>query len=608
MICIESSIIKQTKILLIVLLSVLSFHEPLKAQSEKQKEVIKEIDSIAFAFEKVPNYDSALYYYQQELSIYSSCKNNKEIGRSYLKIGRMLSEKGEIAEASKTFFNMLKYAELANDTTRISIANTRIGRCYESLNQIEKAFEYYNKALKISEKYSINKQSIALYGTIGNLYLQQNNFEECKKMAAKADSLASILKDPYFKYGADNLYGLYYSAIKDYPNAEKYMLHALSYNLQKNPNASHTGGTYFNLGEIAAKQNKNKEALTYYNEAFRIFKNQNEKKNLKDISYNLANLYSKQNNYPQAFEFQKLYSAYSDSIINEETNATIAELQTKYEVEKKDIQILLLDKEKMLKEQKLAETKKSMLFYIGITILLLAVLIFSILFFVQRQKTVAAINKKNVALVKLQTQMNPHFLFNALVSVQDLILKEEKMKAINSVTKLSRLMRTTLNNSELDLITITEEINFLNTYVDFENERNKNKTTFSIEIDDLITADWTMLPPMLIQPLIENCFKHAFKDEQENRNINLSFLKKEMVSGSVLEITLTDNGIGIPSESLIKSSESKAMKITLDRVTKLYELQNLENDGKIMLVKNLNTNESSTNGTSIILKLPFIEK
>lgn len=591
---------------LIILL--LCFYLCSNAQSEKEKKEIKIVDSIAFAFENIPNYDSAIYYYKKELSIYINSKNNKEIGRSYLKIGRMQSEKGEIAEASKTFFNMLKYAELANDTTRISIANTRIGRCYESLNQIEKAFEYYNKALSIAEKYSINKQSIALYGTIGNLYLQQNKFEDCRKMALKADSLANLLKDPYFKYGANNLFGLYYSAIKDYPNAEKSMLQALEYNIQKNPNASHTGGTYFNLGEIAAKQNKNKEALNYYKEAYRIFKNQNEKKNLKDICYNLANLYAKQNKYVEAFEFQKLYSAYNDSIINEETNTTIAELQTKYEVEKKDIQILLLDKEKMLKEQKLAETKKSMLFYIGITVLLFGVLIFSVLFFIQRQKTIAAINKKNVALVKMQTQMNPHFLFNALVSVQDFILKEEKLKATNSVSKLSRLMRATLNNSEQEFISLSEEMNFLTTYVDFENERNKHKTNFSVQIDDAITLDWSLIPPMLIQPMIENCFKHAFPEDKADRKISLFIQKKELLNKPILEVTLTDNGIGIISEETQQKKESKAMKITVERIKKLFDLQEVKLDQEFLIVENIATKDDKIVGTKVILILPYIEK
>jgi tetratricopeptide (TPR) repeat protein/two-component sensor histidine kinase len=608
MCCLNDYIVRKITFFIITIILASVACNPLCAQTEKEKGLIKQLDSIAFAFEKLPNYDSAIFYYKRELSIYISSKNNKEIGRSYLKIGRLLSEKGEIAEASKVFFKMLKYAELANDTSRIAIAFTRIGRCYEFLNKNENAFEYYEKGLEISEKYSIHKQSIALYGTMGNLYLQQNKFEDCRKMAVKADSLAKKLNDPYFKYGADNLYGLYYSAIKDYTNAEKYMLQALAYNLQKNPNASHTGGTYFNLGEIAAKQNKNNQALIYYSEAFRIFKNQNEKKNLKDISYNLANLYANQKNYTQAYEYQKLFSAYNDSVINEETTATIAELQTKYEVEKKDIQILLLDKEKMLKEQKLAETRRSMIFYIGITILLLAVLIFSVLFFTQRQKTIAAINKKNVALVKLQTQMNPHFLFNALVSVQDLILKEDKLKAINSVTKLSRLMRTTLNNSDSDLISLEEEINFLTTYVEFENERNKYKTDFQVTIDEAITSDWCLIPPMLIQPLVENCFKHAFLDDKEDPKISLSFVKKETATNPMLEVKLSDNGIGINSNSMKTNSDSKAMKITLERLNNLYAFQNTSNDGKIMQIQNNIDDQGEVSGTSIILTLPFLEK
>lgn len=574
------------------------------AQSEKELLKISEYDSIAFHFENIPNYDSAIVYYKKELEIYKQAKNDKEIGRTYLKIGRMLSEKGEIAEASDVFFKVLTYAEKSNDTIRIAIAHTRIGRCYEFLEQPDKAIEQYKKGLEISEKFSIHKQMIALYGTLGNMYLQQSKTDECKTLVLRADSVAKILNNPYFTYGSNNLAGLYYLAIEDYLQAEKYMKLALDYNLEKNPNTSHTAGTYFNLGDIYARQKKTSQAISSYEKAYAIFSQQNEKKNMMDLANNLSELYATIGDYKKAYEFRKMYDAYSDSIINIETQMAIAELQTKYDVEKKDAQLKLLDKEnkliaqeKKLKEQKADEAERNFYYTLGISILLLITIIIVIWFFISRQKINKKLSEQEIRITRLQTQMNPHLIFNALVSIQEMILTGDKMKSVDSVSKFSKLMRSTLNHSDKEFISLDQEKEFLETYASFENDRNQGSIQFTISIDGDLEKTGAMVPPLLVQPLVENAFKHAFKTSIEHPAILVEMKKNN--AEKYLEIHVSDNGSGMNATA---SSESKALTILKNRLTMIWSKSRQKINKEYFEVRNSNP------GTHILIRLPFIEE
>jgi tetratricopeptide (TPR) repeat protein len=576
-----------------------------QAQDEKQLEEINRVDSIAAYHESIPAYDSALVYYRKELKLYERYKNDKEIGRTYLKIGRMLSEQGNVAEASDVFFKMLHYAEKSNDTVRIAIAHTRIGRCYEFLEQPDKAIAQYKLGLEISERFSIHKQMIALYGALGNMYLQQQKLEECKELVHRADSVAAILENPYFSYGANNLSGLYYLASGDFKLAEKYMKMALDYNLEKNPNSSHTAGTYFNLGDIYAKQKNIPKSIQHYEKAYEIFLQQNEKKNIMDISLNLSNLYADLNDFRKAYQYLHTFNRYADSVRNEDVQRTIAELQTQYDVARKDAQIQVMDrenkliaKEKELKAQQAETAERNFYFSIGLAVLLLLVILVVILFFVHRQRVNRQLSEQAVQLTKLQAQMNPHLIFNALVSIQEMILRDDKVKAVQSVSRFSKLMRSTLNNSEHPLIPLETEIEFLHTYVAFEQERSLYPVAFSVNTDEALTKNGAMLSPMLIQPLVENAFKHAFSGSTIQASIEIDFSLRQEQGVSVLVAVVRDNGKGMEGSL---SSQSKALTILKQRLQYIWKSNSKKEISDAMRVSS-----ASGKGTNITLILPLI--
>jgi hypothetical protein len=161
----------------------------------------------------------------------------------------------------------------------------------------------------------------------------------------------------------------------------------------------------------------------------------------------------------------------------------------------------------------------------------------------------------------LQSQMNPHFVFNSLNVIQNFVIKNDVENSITYINNFSKLMRTTLENSSEFKIAISDEIKFLKLYVEVQNIRFNNQVKFKTITSPELDKYQKLIPPMLIQPIIENCFEHAFNQSVGNPKIVLE-IKKEY---NRILVTVTDNGIGFDKKSHTKS-QSKALKLVEERI------------------------------------------
>ncbi len=205
----------------------------------------------------------------------------------------------------------------------------------------------------------------------------------------------------------------------------------------------------------------------------------------------------------------------------------------------------------------------------------------------------------------LRLQMNPHFIFNALNSIQSLIGSGKEKEARYYLAKFSRLMRQILDNSRKNEITLEEEINTLENYLLVERFCNADKFTYEILAENLET-DFIKIPPMMLQPFVENAIKHGMKGlENKTGKIIISF--KEF--SDYLECIIEDNGIGREKAAEINSSsketyhESTSLKVTKERL----ELLNTNSEMQSLLIIDLYDNNNIASGTKIILKIPIIE-
>jgi ligand-binding sensor domain-containing protein len=206
----------------------------------------------------------------------------------------------------------------------------------------------------------------------------------------------------------------------------------------------------------------------------------------------------------------------------------------------------------------------------------------------------------------LKAQMNPHFIFNCLSSIQQLIFEKDEALANKYIVGLARLIRATLNNSSKPLISVQEEINYLSTYLTLEKLRFKEKMNFSIEVAPDIDQTATLIPPMLTQPYAENSMRHGLRHKTDGNG----FISVELgIVGENLVVSIRDNGIGREKAALYKTREhieyqSKGMVLTTDRIRMINALYDRRIEVQVVDL----LEDGQPGGTLVILTLPLFHK
>ena len=188
------------------------------------------------------------------------------------------------------------------------------------------------------------------------------------------------------------------------------------------------------------------------------------------------------------------------------------------------------------------------------------------------EKTILNKEMEKVKMRALQTQMNPHFIFNSLNSIRSYMIKNETKHASGYLAKFSRLIRQILEYSTEEFITLKEELQVLNLYVQIEQLRFRDEFGFIIEVDESLNEEELIVPPLIVQPFLENAIWHGLMQKQGEKKIELSVKDK----GNTIKIILRDNGIGREeasrgSSGIKKENRSMAIDLTTQRIELLEE-------------------------------------
>lgn len=245
--------------------------------------------------------------------------------------------------------------------------------------------------------------------------------------------------------------------------------------------------------------------------------------------------------------------------------------------EKKEAQLALSDKENKLKDEQLKQQSfvRNALIAGLFLLLLLSILVFRGLSLKRKNEQLDSEKKQTelqhkgteLEMQALRAQMNPHFVFNCLSSINKFILKNESREAADYLTRFSRLIRMVLTNSQLSMIPLSDEIEMLRLYLDMERLRFSNSFDYNIVFSNAIEPETIYIPPMILQPFCENAIWHGLmhKDGQGRLDIVMS------MQSEVLKCTITDNGIGRAKAAELKSKsgekqKSFGLKITTERL------------------------------------------
>ena len=180
-----------------------------------------------------------------------------------------------------------------------------------------------------------------------------------------------------------------------------------------------------------------------------------------------------------------------------------------------------------------------------------------------RQQIILEKKISEVRLMALQSQMNPHFIFNILNSIQYYIINQDVENALETLNKFARLIRKMLDLSREQFIPLITKIDFLKLYVEIENSRYLNKVKFIVNVDQDINIHQTMVPPMMIQPLIENAFVHGFDSNKEDNILTLDISQE----AEYYIFKVIDNGKGLKNDFSSENHKSKGLNIIKERLS-----------------------------------------
>jgi LytS/YehU family sensor histidine kinase len=235
--------------------------------------------------------------------------------------------------------------------------------------------------------------------------------------------------------------------------------------------------------------------------------------------------------------------------------------------------------------------------------LVLVIILMALLFI--RQNKIRAEHKTVVLEQKLlRLQMNPHFIFNALSNILNFISRKDTTNAATYLTTFSSLLRTTLESSREDYVLLADEIKSIKNYLDLQLLRYENKFTYSMEVDEEIDLESAIIPPMLIQPFIENAIEHGIRHKVGKGHV---FVRFRLVDKKII-CEVEDDGVGREKAWEAEYQKRKTHKsLATDIITDRIQALNKKLKQKIMLtIIDLKTDADEPMGTRVVLDLPYL--
>jgi putative methionine-R-sulfoxide reductase with GAF domain len=223
-----------------------------------------------------------------------------------------------------------------------------------------------------------------------------------------------------------------------------------------------------------------------------------------------------------------------------------------------------------------------------------------------KQKELASINQQlaEAQLSALQTQMNPHFIFNSLNSIKGMILDNEQKKASRYLSKFAQMIRITLNQSKETFTTLYENLEYLESYLMMEKLRFGDFFTFSIMVDDRIDKEDVLIPTMMIQPLAENAIWHGLMHKKGEMKLLIRF----SLEGENISCTIQDNGIGIEESQRLKQVQQPTHRsVGLNNLRHRISILNEKFDAGCSLeIRDLSHSPGNGTGTCVVLRFNTI--
>ncbi len=599
------------------------------------------------------DYPAMEMYCKKAIALLEKTANKEQLPYSRVLLGLALAAQGKFSSSLTAFEKAVEAYTIIDD--ELSLANVYAFMADVEMNrgQYEKSLQYSVKWLDISKKFN-NKRYLdiwaSLYKSIADYETATDYFNQAAQYARETqhfDELAWFIQsigEIFFLQGRydsarhyyemainynpnnqlDSRRGELYVAFKKYDTALVYLNKAL--NKAEKANAlNQEMWILLRLGKAYQEIGNNRKALQIVRELLQKAQETEARQYIRDGHFLLYELFIKSGQQDSSFSHLQKYTVLKDTIDKDLSAQKLAFYKIRSEKEKDQSRINLLSEEKKLQQQQLKQTAlQKELLIAGIAALgLIGFILFGNLILKRKnekqrleheleiqkfesERTKAELQQQatELEMQALRAQMNPHFIFNSLNSINRFILQNNKAQASEYLTKFSKLVRLILQNSQAALIPLESELEALKLYLELEAVRFDHQFEYSIIVADDLDAELIKVPPLIIQPYTENAIWHGLMHKEEKGHLKIELYQCD----EALCCKITDDGVGRLKAAAFKSKsaashKSMGMRITADRIAILQQKKQID---PTIQISDFVLPDGSAGGTEVLLKIPVI--
>ena len=513
----------------------------------------------AEAYEVLADVYSFWKQYDLAISNYKISLQNAESNDVKLKLGKAYELNKNNQESLKAY-NGIKKSELTN--WQLVVLYEGLGDTYFNIKKYTQSIDAYQAGLKVAQDHLIapkitdlNSKIAQVYSASGQNDKAKNYFDNSLNLAEKENKKRAV--EEKIKVAEFNGFNQNYpkeielrkEALKEIQDIEADSIIANESPLTPQKQNYKIGNAYYLQKDFDS-------AIPYLEKSIREADSKEDLIVKKDATRKLSDVYASAGDYEKALATFKEYTSTVDELYIKKEQEISRAARFSRSIAEKQNRITSLENERQLSESKYQLTiernkNQQIIIYslMGGVILLLVTAYFMFKYIKQQR-----LANNLLALKSLRSQMNPHFIFNALNSVNSFIASNDERTANKYLSDFSFLMRAVLENSEEDFIPLEKEIELLELYTQLEHFRFKDKFDYHINVEDSINVKEYKIPPMLLQPYIENAVWHGLRYKTKKGHLNIDILQK---SKNEIAITITDDGIGRERSKALKTENQQ---------------------------------------------------
>lgn len=501
----------------------------------------------------------------------------------------------DIKKSLNYCYKALKIAEEIKDQNKIALINGEIGNCYFSLGEYEKALKAHLRCCELFDNAGNDERKAYILLAIGNDYVNLKDTLAGTTYYLKTKKYSDAFGDCLTAVEINNSVASAFVLRWQFDSALIYAKKAYSMSQRLNSKQAMVSSMNI-LSNIYFHLKKYDQAESIVREAIAISTSLNFVLQIPSLADVLKKICIKNHDYKGAFEASELYRRTQDSLSQINIQKQAAEKEFNYNLEKKENENKLLSQQNKIQSLQLTQNR---LMTLGLVSLLTLVLLVAILLI--RQGRLSARQKSTQLEQKLlRSQMNPHFIFNSLQSIQNFILKHDEKAAIKYLSSFANVTRNVLENSRMEFIPLNKEIRLLENYLQLQKLRFNELFEYEISVDENIDTSTLSIPPMLAQPFVENAVEHGMRTLEAGGKIKASY----RIDNACLVMEISDNGNGFDAAKKNNDDHhSLAIEITRERI----DLINLKAKKKIIYsVSALYPDRPSQKGVLVTFKIPLM--